>query len=82
MSFCKQHNALSRAVRDGTAGLMMYLKENALSPFSTLYVGTVGSSKELRPSDEPHDATVHEAVINLHSHRHENLKPQVQSIII
>jgi hypothetical protein len=60
----------------------MYLKETTLPLFSTLYIGTVGSSKELHPSNKQHDTTLHEAVINLHRHRHENLKPQVQLIII
>ena len=60
----------------------MYLKETPLPLFSTLYIGTVGSSEELHPTNKSHDATSHEAVINLHRDRHENFKLQVGSIII
>ena len=58
----------------GTAGLT-YLKETLLPLFPTLYIGTAGSYVQRHPSNKPQDATLHEAVINLHRHRHENLKP-------
>ena len=58
------------------------IKVCPLPQFSTLYIGTVGSSKELHPSNKPHYATSHDEVIDLHKHHHENLKPQVHSVII
>jgi len=79
MSFCGQHNTVAFCPRRVQPDVP---KRTPFSLFSTLYIGTVGSSKELHPSNKPHDATLREAVIKLHRHRPENLKPKVRSIIM